>query len=157
MPTESAAGRTTRAAVVAQAGAPFEVRELTLAPPRADEVIVRREACGMCHADISAQSGAIPFPLPGVLGHEGVGRVEEVGEAVTDVAPGQRVVISFTSCGRCPACLLRSQESIDEHKLSLLRRIARHRSPSGPSRRRGQRRGHAHCRRGAPGSGRRVA
>ena len=105
MRTEGGAGRTTRAAVVAEAGAPFVVQELTLAPPRADEVIVKLEACGMCHADISAQSGAIPFPLPGVLGHEGVGRVVEAGEAVTDIAVGQRVVISFTSCGRCPACL----------------------------------------------------
>ncbi len=105
MPIDTPAGRTTRAAVVAQSGAPFVLQDLTLAPPREDEVIVRLEACGMCHADLSAQSGAIPFPLPGVLGHEGVGRVVERGAAVSDVAVGQRVVISFTSCGRCPACL----------------------------------------------------
>ena len=105
MPTDAGAARTTRAAVVAQAGAPFVVQDLQLASPRPDEVIVELEACGMCHADIAAQSGAIPFPLPGVLGHEGVGRVVETGAGVTDVAVGQRVVISFTSCGRCPACL----------------------------------------------------
>ena len=84
---------------------PFVLRELELLPPRPDEVVIELEACGMCHADLFAQSGTIPFPLPGVLGHEGVGRVVEVGAGVTDLAVGNRAVISFTSCGRCPACL----------------------------------------------------
>ena len=93
------------AAVVDAPRTPFVLRELELLPPRADEVVVELEACGMCHADLSAQSGSIPFPLPGVLGHEGVGRVVEVGATVTDIAVGTRVVISFTSCGRCSACV----------------------------------------------------
>ena len=84
---------------------PFVLRELELLPPRPDEVVVELEACGMCHADLSAQAGSIPFPLPGVLGHEGVGRVVELGAAVTDLSLGTRVVISFTSCGRCAACV----------------------------------------------------
>ncbi len=101
----SSTARFTKAAVVAGPGAPFTIQELALAPPRPDEVVVELEACGMCHADLSAQSGSIPFPLPGVLGHEGVGRVVEIGSSVTDLSVGQRVVLSFTSCGRCPACL----------------------------------------------------
>ena len=105
MPISGSGMRVTRAAVVAERSAPFVLQDLTLAPPSPDEVIVELEACGMCHADLSAQAGSIPFPLPGVLGHEGVGRVVETGAAVGDIAVGQRVVISFTSCGRCPACL----------------------------------------------------
>jgi len=105
MPTETQEMRTTQAAVVPAPGAPFELQQLRLSPPRPDEVIVELEACGMCHADLSAQAGHIPFPLPGVLGHEGVGRIVETGAGVTDLAVGQRVVISFTSCGQCPACL----------------------------------------------------
>ncbi|WP_241127542.1 NAD(P)-dependent alcohol dehydrogenase [Novosphingobium terrae] len=104
-PTETPMGQTrTTGAVVAQAGAPFALQDLTLAPPRPDEVMVALEACGMCHADLSAQGGSIPFPLPGVLGHEGVGHVVAIGADVKDVAVGQRVVMSFTSCGVCPAC-----------------------------------------------------
>lgn len=105
MPTEEPGARSTRAAVVSAPNEPFVLQTVTLAPPRPDEVIVELEACGMCHADLSAQSGSIPFPLPGVLGHEGVGHVVDRGAGVTDVAVGQRVVISFTSCGHCPACL----------------------------------------------------
>ena len=97
--------RTTDAAVVAEAGAPFAIERLSLSGPRPDEIIVELEACGMCHADIGAQAGGIPFPLPGVLGHEGVGRIVETGQGVNDLAVGERVVLSFTSCGRCEACL----------------------------------------------------
>ncbi len=96
--------RTTQAAVVAEANAGFTLRDLELSAPRADEVIVEIEASGMCHADLSARAGRLPFPLPGVLGHEGVGRIVEVGAAVDEVAVGDRVVISFSWCGRCPAC-----------------------------------------------------
>lgn len=105
MLTEEPGARETQAAVVAAPNEPFVLRTVTLAPPRPDEVIVELEACGMCHADLSAQSGSIPFPLPGVLGHEGVGHVVDRGAGVTDVEIGQRVVISFTSCDHCPACI----------------------------------------------------
>ena len=99
------APRITTAALVDAPHAPFVLRELELLAPHSDEVVVELEACGMCHADLSAQAGSLPFPLPGVLGHEGVGRVVETGSAVTDLAVGNRVVISFAFCGRCPACL----------------------------------------------------
>lgn len=96
--------RTTTAAISPGGGAPFEIGEVTLDDLRPDEVLVRLVATGICHTDLSAASGAIPFPLPGVLGHEGVGRVLEVGERVTRTAPGDAVVLTFTSCGRCRRC-----------------------------------------------------
>ena len=91
--------------MVDTARAPFVLKELELLPPRPDEVVIELEACGMCHADLLAQAGTIPFPLPGVLGHEGVGRVIELGAMVTDLSVGTRVVMSFTSCGHCLACV----------------------------------------------------
>jgi aryl-alcohol dehydrogenase len=94
----------TRAAVVEKPGAPFTVQEVTLDEPRANEVLVRMTAAGLCHTDLGAQAGGIPFRLPGVLGHEGAGVVERVGSAVTSVAPGDKVVLSFTSCGECAGC-----------------------------------------------------
>ena len=105
MAAAASALRTTQAAIVCEQKGPFAIRDVELSAPRADEVIVRMEASGMCHADLSAQSGSVPFPLPGVLGHEGVGRVVEVGAGVSEVAAGDRVVISFSWCGHCPACL----------------------------------------------------
>lgn len=95
----------TTAAVVQAHGEPFVMRDLQLAPPEDDEVVVELEACGMCHADLAAQAGSIPFPLPGVLGHEGVGRIVATGAAVREREVGERVVVSFSACGRCPACL----------------------------------------------------
>lgn len=105
MRTDQPVVRMTEAAVVAEPNAPFVLQNLALSSPRQDEVIVELEACGMCHADLSAQVGSIPFPFPGVLGHEGVGHIVETGSAVTGASVGDRVVVSFTSCGRCPACL----------------------------------------------------
>lgn len=95
----------TQAAIVSQPNGRFELRDIELSSPRPDEVIVEMEASGMCHADLSAQSGSLPFPLPGVLGHEGLGRIVEAGSAVDGVAIGDRVVISFSWCGQCAACL----------------------------------------------------
>jgi aryl-alcohol dehydrogenase len=96
---------TTQAAIVAELNAQFVLRDVVLSAPQADEVIVQLEASGMCHADLLARSGGLPFPLPGVMGHEGVGRIVEIGAAVSEVAVGDRVVISFSWCGHCQACL----------------------------------------------------
>jgi aryl-alcohol dehydrogenase len=93
------------AAVVERAGAPFTRIDIVLDEPRAHEVMVRIEAVGMCHTDLSVRAGNIPFPLPSVLGHEGAGVVEAVGSGVTKVAVGDRVLMSFTSCGQCLPCL----------------------------------------------------
>lgn len=94
----------TTAAIVESAGAPFTFTSIDLDAPRPDEVLVRIVAAGLCHTDLGVAAGALPFPLPGVLGHEGAGIVEAVGSAVTSVAPGDRVLMSFTSCGACGNC-----------------------------------------------------
>jgi aryl-alcohol dehydrogenase len=94
----------TTAAIVESTGAAFELAEVVLDDPRPDELLVRIAAVGMCHTDLSARSGATPFPLPAVLGHEGAGIVEAVGAGVVGFAPGDRVIISFNSCGVCSSC-----------------------------------------------------
>ncbi|MGW2719221.1 NAD(P)-dependent alcohol dehydrogenase [Streptomyces sp. NPDC001492] len=95
---------TTRAAVVESGGAPFALADVELDEPGPHEALVRMVATGLCHTDLGVASGGLPFPLPGVLGHEGAGVVEAVGPAVTGIAPGDHVVLSFTSCGECRNC-----------------------------------------------------
>lgn len=92
------------AAVVENPGAPFEIQRALLDPPRPDEVLVRIVGVGLCHTDLIGQAGAFGFDKPVVLGHEGSGIVEQVGQAVDNFAPGDRVAISFRSCGVCRQC-----------------------------------------------------
>ncbi|MFG2592342.1 NAD(P)-dependent alcohol dehydrogenase [Streptomyces sp. NPDC048438] len=82
----------------------FHWERAVLDDPRPGEVLVRLVATGLCHTDLSVLSGRLPTPLPAVLGHEGAGIVEAVGPDVTDVATGDRVVLSFNSCGDCTSC-----------------------------------------------------
>ncbi|WP_037605041.1 NAD(P)-dependent alcohol dehydrogenase [Streptacidiphilus rugosus] len=92
------------AAVARAPGRPFVLERVRVDAPRPHEVLLRTEAAGICHTDLSVRAGHTPFPLPGVLGHEGVGTVVAVGSAVTATAPGERVLATFDSCGDCPAC-----------------------------------------------------
>lgn len=95
----------TRAALFRAVGEPLEVVEIDLAEPRAHEVVVRMEAVGICGTDLHQVKGEFRRPTPMVLGHEGAGIVEEVGEAVTLVRPGDEVVLSWApSCGECAGC-----------------------------------------------------
>ncbi len=94
----------TTAAVVESAGAGFALSQVELADLRPDELLVRMVAAGICHTDLSVAQGALPFPMPAVLGHEGAGVVEAVGASVTRVRPGDQVLLSYTSCGRCASC-----------------------------------------------------
>jgi len=96
-----------RAAVLEEFGAPLAVQEVELAEPRAGEVLVRLEACGVCHTDLYTASGADPTGYaPCVLGHEGAGVVEAVGADVDGLAVGDRVILSWApSCGECGPCL----------------------------------------------------
>jgi aryl-alcohol dehydrogenase len=94
----------TKALLVESGGAPFTVGEVELDEPRPNEALVRVVAAGLCHTDLGVASGGLPFPLPGVLGHEGAGVVEKVGDAVSSVRPGDHVLLSFTSCGTCANC-----------------------------------------------------
>jgi S-(hydroxymethyl)glutathione dehydrogenase / alcohol dehydrogenase len=96
-----------RAAVLETFGEPLDVQEVDLAEPNAGEVLVRLVACGVCHTDLYTASGADPTGYaPCVLGHEGAGVVERVGEDVTLVAPGDHVITLFApECGKCIHCL----------------------------------------------------
>ncbi len=96
-----------RAAVLEEFAQPLNVTEVDLAEPRAGEVLVRLEACGVCHTDLYTASGADPSGYaPTVLGHEGAGEVERVGEGVTSVASGDKVVTLFSpQCRECVHCL----------------------------------------------------
>jgi len=97
-------GREIRAAVAREKGGPFNIETLTLESPRRDEVLVRVIATGMCHTDMVARDKVYDVPHPIVLGHEGAGIVESVGEDVRKVAQGDPVVLSYMSCGRCMPC-----------------------------------------------------
>ena len=96
-----------RAAVLEEFGRPLVVQEVELEEPKEGEVLVRLEACGVCHTDMYTASGADPSGYaPAVLGHEGCGMVERIGEGVTLVRPGDRVVTLFSpQCGECVHCL----------------------------------------------------
>lgn len=89
------------AAVLRRPDGPFEFAELTLEPPRPDEVVVRVSSVGICGTDLEF---AHMMSLPVVLGHEGAGTVEQVGEGVTDLAPGDKVAMTFAACGTCSRC-----------------------------------------------------
>jgi aryl-alcohol dehydrogenase len=95
----------TLAAVAASKGEPLVISELTLDETRSDEVRVRLVATGVCHTDAIVRDQVYPIPLPLVLGHEGAGIVEAVGDAVTSVEVGDHVVLSFPSCGVCSSCV----------------------------------------------------
>jgi S-(hydroxymethyl)glutathione dehydrogenase / alcohol dehydrogenase len=96
-----------RAAVLTGLERPLELRDgVEVGEPRAGEITVRVTASGVCHSDLSVWKGVLPIPLPAVIGHEGAAVVEEVGEGVRGLAPGDRVVISWVpQCGQCYFCL----------------------------------------------------
>src|ERR1044072_4780441 len=95
-----------RAAVLEEFGQPLVVQDVDLEGPKAGEVLVRLHACGVCHTDMYTASGADPSGYaPTVLGHEGAGVVEQVGEGVTSLAPGDHVVTLFSpQCRECEHC-----------------------------------------------------
>jgi S-(hydroxymethyl)glutathione dehydrogenase / alcohol dehydrogenase len=99
-------GRTAQAAVLHASGEPVRIEEITLFEPAPTQVVVRMHASGVCHSDLSVVRGTFPFIFPTVLGHEGSGVIESVGEAVTRVEPGDHVVLTWMPpCRQCPNCL----------------------------------------------------
>jgi S-(hydroxymethyl)glutathione dehydrogenase/alcohol dehydrogenase len=93
-------------AAVARAINQLTIEEIELDPPKADEVLVRMHAAGVCHSDLHTYKGELRAAPPLVLGHEGAGIVEAVGEAVTRVKPGDRIMVNWVpSCEVCPTCL----------------------------------------------------
>ncbi len=95
----------TKAAVTFGKGEPFQITDITIDDPQPGEVLVRLVGTGICHTDYFALTQGYPVPLPAVLGHEGSGVVEKVGLGVTNIQPGDHVVLSYSSCGVCPNCL----------------------------------------------------
>ncbi|KWT56779.1 alcohol dehydrogenase [Streptomyces albus subsp. albus] len=93
-----------RAALVEAPGGPFAVQDLELEAPRADEMLVRITAAGICHTDLSMRRVWPSQRLPMVFGHEGAGVVEAVGDAVTGFVPGDTVCLTYRSCGGCAQC-----------------------------------------------------
>jgi succinate semialdehyde reductase (NADPH) len=94
-----------RAAVLTGAGIPVEIEEIPVPEPRDGEILIRVEACGVCHTDLHVMKGDVAFPLPAVLGHEVAGVVVSKGPRVDGLEPGERVVTTFIMpCGRCRHC-----------------------------------------------------
>lgn len=104
MTNGSESGVAINGAVVRATGGPFSIETLMLEAPRRDEVLVKIVATGMCHTDMVARDKVYDVPHPIVLGHEGAGIVERVGEDVRSVAPGDPVVLTYLPCGRCKPC-----------------------------------------------------
>ena len=95
---------TALAAVLHARGAPYQLERVELADPGPGQILVKIAACGICFTDVGVQRYEQGTPLPHVLGHEGAGTVLAVGEGVSHVQPGDRVVLSYASCGACPNC-----------------------------------------------------
>ncbi|NMH99863.1 Zn-dependent alcohol dehydrogenase [Pseudonocardia acidicola] len=102
---EAAYPHAVRAALLRAVGEPMAVETIRLRAVGAGDVRVRIDATGVCHSDLSLARGVLAQPLPAVLGHEACGTVVEVGEGVTDIAEGQRVILLWiTPCGECFHC-----------------------------------------------------
>src|SRR5580692_2963359 len=93
-----------KAAVVRERSGPFVIDTLELCPPRADEVMVRVVASGMCQTDLHGRDGYFVSPYPAVYGHEGAGVVHAIGSAVRSLVAGDHVVMSYPWCGTCANC-----------------------------------------------------
>ncbi|MCQ9180660.1 S-(hydroxymethyl)mycothiol dehydrogenase [Streptomyces sp. IBSBF 2953] len=95
-----------RAVVARGKGAPVSLETIVVPDPGPGEALVKVEACGVCHTDLHYREGGISDDFPFLLGHEAAGTVEAVGEGVTDVAPGDFVILNWRAvCGQCRACL----------------------------------------------------
>jgi S-(hydroxymethyl)glutathione dehydrogenase / alcohol dehydrogenase len=120
-----------KAAVLHEKNQPLRVETVALDRPGRGEVLVRMVASGVCHTDLSAITGLLPMRLPAVLGHEGAGIVEEVGEGVAHLARGDRVVLAWvTSCGTCFFCRIGKPNLCElGERINIL-----HRMPDGTTR-----------------------
>jgi aryl-alcohol dehydrogenase len=103
-----------RASVARSAAGPLSLEPVMLRAPRSEEVLVRLVATGLCHTDVAVKErGLCAFPM--VLGHEGAGIVEKVGNSVTGFKVGDHVLLSYASCGTCPHCLIGKPAYCFEH------------------------------------------
>ncbi|WP_433561444.1 S-(hydroxymethyl)mycothiol dehydrogenase [Nocardia sp. CA-151230] len=97
--------QTVRGVIARSKNAPVEVTDIVIPDPGPGEAVVRVQACGVCHTDLHYREGGINDEFPFLLGHEAAGIVESVGEGVTDVEPGDFVILNWRAvCGSCRAC-----------------------------------------------------
>jgi S-(hydroxymethyl)glutathione dehydrogenase/alcohol dehydrogenase len=105
----------TKAAILYEVNKPLEVADVQVQPPKAGEVMVRISSAGVCHSDLHVMKGDLPANLPVVIGHEGSGVVEAVGEGVTSVKKGDHVILVWRApCGQCFYCLRKKPILCDE-------------------------------------------
>lgn len=98
--------QTVRGVVALSKGAEVSIEQITIPDPGPGEAVVRVQACGVCHTDLHYREGGINDEFPFLLGHEAAGIVEEIGEGVTNLEPGDFVVLNWRAvCGNCRACL----------------------------------------------------
>src|SRR5450756_2357580 len=96
---------TVKGVIARTKGAPVEIVDVIVPDPGPGEAVVKIEACGVCHTDVHYREGGISDEFPFLLGHEAAGVVEAVGEGVTNVAPGDFVILNWRAvCGQCRAC-----------------------------------------------------
>lgn len=106
------------AAVAREKFGAFSIEQVELTEPRADELLVKIAASGMCQTDQHGRDGYYNTPLPAVFGHEGAGVVQAIGKGVTRFKPGDHVILSFPWCGGCPNCR-RQMEAHCQHSFDL--------------------------------------
>ena len=106
-----------KAAVLYQTNQPLVIEEVEIDPPKAGELKVKMAVAGVCRSDLHFMKGEAIIPTPSVLGHEGSAVVMEVGEGVTNVSPGDHVILSFAPyCGNCESCLTGHPNACDTHQ-----------------------------------------
>lgn len=105
-----------KAAVLYQTNQPLVIEDIEIDAPKANEVKVKVAVAGVCRSDLHFMKGEAIIPVPAVLGHEGSAVVMEIGEGVTNVAPGDHVILSFAPyCGHCESCLTGHSNTCDNH------------------------------------------
>ncbi|KAI3571538.1 alcohol dehydrogenase [Fusarium oxysporum f. sp. albedinis] len=96
---------TTTALVLREINGPFSLEKISVDAIRNDEALVEIRATGICHTDLSCANGTLPASTPAVLGHEGAGVIKEVGSDITDLKPGDKVLLSYAHCAACEQCI----------------------------------------------------
>src|SRR4051812_49452831 len=115
--------------VARSVGAPVELTTVLVPDPGPGEALVRVQACGVCHTDLHYREGGINDDFPFLLGHEAAGVVEAVGSGVTEVAPGDFVVLNWRAvCGQCRAC----RRGEPPHRFNNPKATPREAPPGGP-------------------------
>jgi S-(hydroxymethyl)glutathione dehydrogenase/alcohol dehydrogenase len=110
-----------KAAILQELNTPLKIEQVDLDEPKDKEVLVKLVATGVCHTDIHCIKGDLATPPPVVLGHEGAGIVERAGKDVTNVGPGDKVILTVAPyCGKCPACMMGVPTSCEDYPTTTM-------------------------------------